>query len=88
MSKKFVFNPDKRDPDDPTTTRDNRARAAGAIKAVICACKLRDPQIKAVTVDDDEICDLFTDMCHLCDRLGYSAHKIIARAKRNWRAER
>ena len=83
MSKR-KFRADKHDDDNPDSST-NGQRADAAEFAVESASRHRK---EAVTIDEDGIADLFTDLCHLCDREKLSAHKLIARAKRNWRAER
>ena len=80
MRKPFKFNPDKRDPDDPTTTRTNGQRAIDAEEAVQVACRSRG---ETGTPDEDSVRDLLVDLGHLCDREG-----LIETAKRDWRAER
>lgn len=83
------FDATKADPDDPTTTRNNGARASGAEGAVRFVCKVRGEKWTDNRGDlEDEICYLIADLCHLCDREKFSVNKLIARAKRNWKAER
>ena len=86
MSKmKFKFDHDKRDPDDPSTTRTNGQRAIDAEEAVQVACRARG---ETGTPDEDSVRDLLADLGHLCDREGFDFAGLIETAKRDWRAER
>ena len=58
-------------------------------KVAAIAVKARSEHYgEAPTLDEDGICDLMADLMHLCDREKLSARKLLARAKRNWLAER
>lgn len=82
---KFKFDPAKRDPIDPSTTRTNGQRAIDAEEAVQVACRARG---ETGTPDEDSVRDLLADLGHLCDREGLDFVKIVATATKDWRAER
>lgn len=81
----FKFRPDRRDPDDPTTTRTNEMRANTAAGAVEAACSINREKSR---IDEDTISDLLADLAHLCDREGLDYTTLANRANVNWRAER
>ena len=85
MRKPFKFDHDKRDPDDPTTTRTNGQRAIDAEEAVQVACRARG---ETGTPDEDSVRDLLADLGHLCEREGWDFPALINAAKKDWRAER
>lgn len=85
MSAKFKFDPDKRDPDDPTTEMTNGARADHAEKALRAFLEATGEPSR---IDDDAVRDLMADLLHWCDRDGADGRKIMAAARRDWCAER
>ena len=84
-AKSFKFQPDRRDPDDPTALCTNAMRANTAAVAVEAACQIRG---EMEHVGEDEISDLLADLGHLCDREGLDFTTLVNTATGNWRAER
>lgn len=84
-AKSFKFRPDRRDPDDPTTTRTNAMRANAAAGAVWGACYINREKQR---IDEDTISNLLADLAHLCDREGLDYTTLVNTATGNWRAER
>lgn len=82
MRRPFKFGATKRDIPDGST---NGQRAKAAAAAVEAASRTRQ---EAVTIDEDGIRDLLADLAHLCDRERLPFVKLVAKAKRDWRAER
>lgn len=79
----FVFEPDKEGEDPTEPNNGQRAeRAEKALRAFLKATK------ESFHITEDEVCDLMTDLLHLCDREGVDAQLVSDRAARNWRAER
>lgn len=79
----FVFEPDKEGEDPLEPKNGQRAEwAEKALRAFLKATK------ESFHITEDEVCDLMTDLLHLCDREGVDAQLVADRSVRNWRAER
>ena len=83
---KFRFDPDKKDPTDPSTTMTNGRRAQNAEEAVLTACLARGEADN--TPGEDSVRDLLADLGHLCDREGWDFRALVRTALKDWRAER
>ena len=79
----FIFEPDK-EGEDPTEPK-NGQRAEWAEKALRAFLKATNESFHII---EDEVCDLMTNLMHLCDREGVDAQLVADRSVRNWRAER
>jgi len=78
------FRAEKRDPDDEESPT-NGERANHAEKSLYAFLQSTgEPR----HIDDDAVRDLMADLLHWCDRNGANGSKIMATAKRDWRAER
>ena len=83
-SKRFRFRPYKRsDDDDESPTNEARTiHAEAALDAFLTSTG------ESRTVDEDAVSDLMSDLLHYCDKFGHDGAKILARAERDWLAER
>jgi hypothetical protein len=82
--KKTRFKADKRDDDDPDSPT-NGDRAKHAEKALD---RFLISTGESRTIDEDAVRDLMADLLHFCDRQDIPGAKIMATARRDWRAER
>ena len=82
--KTFRFSPDKHDPDfeDAPTNGDRAEHAHAALDAFLISTG------ESRNVDEDAVSDLMSDLLHYCDKFGHDGAKILARAERDWLAER
>ena len=82
-ARKFRFRPCKHSDDNDGPTNGARATwAEAALDAFMSATG------EAGGVDEDAVRDLIADLLHYCDKFGHDGAKILARAKRDWQAER
>lgn len=83
-ARKFRFNPCKHS-DDYDESPTNEARTIHA-EAALDAFLISTGESR--NVDEDAVRDLMADLLHYCDKFGHEGAKILARAERDWLAER
>lgn len=84
MSRKFKFKAAKTAPDDPEGP--NNGQRADWAEAAVHA--FLDATGEAHGDDESAVSDLLADLLHFADKIGADGEVLLARAERDWRAER